>query len=63
MHNIQKLLVKWDGKNYSKFGALYGLKQGAVLTSILFIVYIGSMLQRLKESGIGCYLSNNYVEM
>ncbi len=34
---------------------------GRVLSPILFAVYIGGMLERLKESGIGCYLSNSYV--
>ncbi len=38
-----------------------GTKQGGVLSPILFAVYINDILERLKESGIGCYLSNNYV--
>ncbi len=28
---------------------------------ILFAVYIDGLLGRLKESGIGCYMGNNYV--
>ncbi len=37
------------------------MKQGGVLSPILFAVYIDGMLERLKTSGIGCYLSNSYV--
>ncbi len=40
---------------------LNGTKQGGVLSPILFADYIDGMLERLKESGIGCYLSNSYV--
>ncbi len=38
-----------------------GTKQGRGLSPILFAVYIDGMLERLKESGIGCYLSNSHV--
>ncbi len=40
---------------------MIGVKQGGVLSHILFIVYIDGMLERLKKSGISCYLSNSYV--
>ncbi len=61
MYTNQKLQVKWGGKMSSQFGVLNGSKQGGVLSPILFAVYINGMLERLKESGIGCYLSNSYV--
>ncbi len=37
------------------------MEQGGVLSPILFAIYIDGMLEKLKESGIGCYLSNSYV--
>ncbi len=37
------------------------MKQGGVLSPILFAVYIDGMLKRLNESGIGYYLSDSYV--
>ncbi len=59
MYTNQRLQVKWGGKISSQFGVLNGTKQDGVLSPILFAVYINSMLDRLKESGIGCYLSNS----
>ncbi len=53
--------VKWGGKISCQFGVLNGTKQGGELSPILFAVYIDYMLERLRESGIGCYLSNSYV--
>ncbi len=61
MYTNQSLLVKWGGKTSSEFGVLNVVKQDGVLSPILFVVYIDGILDRLKESGIGCYLSNSYV--
>ncbi len=57
MYTNQKLQVKWGGKSSSQFGVLNGTKLGEVLSPILFAVYIDCMLEKLKESGIGYYLS------
>ncbi len=61
MYTNQKLKVKWGGKHSSQICVLNGTKLGGVLSLILFAVYIDGMLERLNESGIGCYLSNSYV--
>ncbi|MBL0711160.1 MAG: hypothetical protein JJV99_09150, partial [Colwellia sp.] len=61
MYTNQMLQVKWGGKITSQFCVLNGMKEGGVLSPILFTVYIDGMLERLKESGIGCYLSNSCV--
>ncbi len=61
MYTNQKLQVKWGGNISRQFGVLNGTKQSGVLSPILFAVYIDGMLERLKESGIGCFLSNSYV--
>ncbi len=37
------------------------VKQGGVLSPILFAVYIDGLLGRLKESGIRCHIGNSYV--
>ncbi len=61
MYTGQKLQVKWGRKFSSQFGVLNGMKQGGLLSPILFAVYIDGILERLKESGIGYYLRNSYV--
>ncbi len=57
MYSNQKLQIKWGGKISSQFGVLSGTKQGGVLSPIPFAVYIDGMIEREKESDIGCYLS------
>ncbi len=61
MYTNRKLQVKYGCKLSGQFGVLNGTKLCGVLSSVLFAVYIDGMLERLKDSGIGCYLSNSYV--
>ena len=37
-----------------------GVKQGSVLSAILFTIYIDSLLILLRDSGVGCKINNYY---
>ena len=37
-----------------------GVKQGGVLSPVLFAVYTDVLLLRLQESGIGCHMGGHY---
>ena len=37
-----------------------GVKQGSVLSAILFTIYIDSLLILLRDSGVGCKINNCY---
>ena len=39
-----------------------GVKQGGVLSSsMLFSLYIDPLLQKLKQSGVGCHINGNFM--
>ena len=38
-----------------------GVKQGGVLSPILFAIYMDELLIRLKKSGIGCHIGNTFL--
>ena len=51
----------WDGARSHPFSTKNGVKQGGVLSPILFIVYFDELLISLKDAGVGCYLGPNFV--
>ncbi len=61
MYTQQKLQVRWGNTMSQKFTVCNGVKQGMVLSPIIFAVYIDGLFGRLKESGIRCHMGNSYV--
>ena len=51
----------WDGARSHPFSTKNGVKQGGVLSPILFIVYFDELLISLQDAGVGCYLGPNFV--
>ena len=43
------------------FSVSNGVKQGGVLSSMLFSLYIDLLLQKLEQSGVGCHINGNFM--
>ena len=56
----QNACVNWSNVCSPPFDVHNGVKQGGVLSPILFTVYIDTLLVLLQQSGIGCYVENHY---
>jgi len=54
IYTNQECNVKWCGTYSQVFHVKNGVRQGAVSSGILFAVYIDEVLQRLRNSGLGC---------
>merc|ERR1712055_1274891 len=61
MYTKQKLQVKWNNHMTQKFGVSNGVRQGGVLSPLLFSVYMDDLLEKLKNNGIGCHIGHKYV--
>ena len=44
-----------------KFDVSNGVRQGGVLSPLLFSVYVDELLEKLKKNGVGCYIGHNFV--
>jgi len=50
------LRVQWSNSFSESFRISNGVKQGGVLSPLLFTVYIDTLLSRLKTSSLGCHV-------
>ena len=56
MYLNQACCVKWNSKNLTDFTVSNGVKQGAVISPILFTAYMDKLFKQLKRNGIGCHV-------
>ena len=61
MYTNHNARVVWNGVQSRWFGVLNGVKQGGVLSPILFCVYIDDLLKSLEEANVGCYIGSCFV--
>ena len=60
-YSDQKSSVLWNNTLSTKFSVTNGVRQGGVLSPILFTVYIDELLLRLESRGIGCFWNHHFV--
>ena len=53
--------VRWGEIVSKQFLLRNGVKQGGVLSPVLFPVYIDNLLKTLKQRNIGCNIGNSYL--
>ena len=54
-YSLQEFRVRWGDCYSEPFGVSNGVRQGGVLSPVLFAVYLDGLLEELSESGVGCY--------
>ena len=54
VYKLQIANVKWNGEISTSFKISNGVKQGAVLSSILYCVYMNDLFTLLKKKKYGC---------
>ena len=56
MYTTQSLRVKWSDTTSPQFTVMNGVKQGGVLSPILFAIYTDGLLKRLEDTGVECHM-------
>jgi len=58
LYTNQNVRVRWGSELSTICSVSNGVKQGGVLSPILFIIYLDELLCRVRESGYGCHVGN-----
>jgi len=58
-HNLVR--IAYGGVVSDYLSAVNGVKQGGLLSPVLYCVYIDDLLLALSKSGVGCYIGSNFV--
>ena len=53
--------VFWNGFSSRPFCVMNGVRQGGIISPILFCVYLDGLLLELRNSNVGCYIGNFFV--
>jgi len=59
MNNLVR--VSWGDAMTDYYTALNGVKQGAVLSPIVYCVYVDDLLLILSKAGVGCFIGLHFV--
>ena len=52
---------EWGACKSDFFQATNGVKQGSIISPILFTVYVDELIARLQASGLGCNIGRSYI--
>ena len=60
MYQKQSANVRWEGRLLKQFNISNGVKQGAVLSPILFCFYMNNLFSIMKNNKTGCHVGNYF---
>ena len=60
IYTNQSCSVKWDNEQSDYFKISNGVKQGGIISPLLFSCYIDNLFTQLQHSGLGCHVSSSY---
>ena len=57
----QMARVMWNSHVSDYFSISNGVKQGGVISPVMFNLYLDNLLISLKQSGLGCHINGTYM--
>ncbi len=60
IYERQSMRTMWKEEFSKLFTTTNGIRQGGVISPVLFCIYMDALLNRLKREGYGCWIGNHY---
>ena len=60
-YHVQQVSVRWSQSLSDSFSVSNGVRQGSVLSPVLFSVYLDELLEKLSNSGVSCHWGGSFV--
>ena len=60
-YSAQSCRVSWNGSLSWLFSVSNGVRQGGVLSPVLFTIYVDCLLKDLRNLGVGCHWEGTFV--
>jgi len=54
-------MVRWNGITGDAFPVLCGVRQGGILSPVLFAIFVDSLISELRQSGYGLHIGKLFV--
>ena len=61
MYISQHIYVRWNNSLSKPFSVQNGVRQGGVVSGLMFNIYLDILLCKLKDKGVGCHIVHMYV--
>lgn len=61
LYTKQSVRILWEGHTSRTFNVKNGVKQGGVLSPVLFSIYMDELLLCLQKSCVGCHIGQTFV--
>ncbi len=60
LHQRQVMRTVWRGQFSWTFSVCNGIRQGGVISPLLFCIYMDELLKRLEAEWVGCWIGKHY---
>ena len=60
IYTNQKYYVTWLSDQSDSFTVANGVKQGSVISPLLFCIYVDNLFSELSMLGLGCHVGSEY---
>ncbi len=60
MYTRQEAWTGWNNHYSEYFGVQNGIRQGGIISPLLYTVYTDKLIYRLELEGIGCHIGSKY---